>query len=110
MTPKRFRKKPVEIEVMQFDGSWSSYLDIRKWKPAAGITFVPEGYEHPFRKESETDQGNGHILGNAPSFLIIHTLEGDHRADRNDQVICGVAGELYPCKPDIFTETYEEVR
>jgi len=36
------------------------------------------------------------------------TLEGMHRADIRDFVIRGVAGEFYPCKPDIFAATYEE--
>ena len=41
--------------------------------------------------------------------LEIHTLEGVMRADPGDYVITGVHGEQYPCKPDIFLETYEEV-
>jgi hypothetical protein len=39
--------------------------------------------------------------------LVIHTLEGDMRADEGDWVIQGVAGEFYPCKPHIFELTYE---
>lgn len=39
--------------------------------------------------------------------LIIHTLEGDLRADPGDYIITGVNGEKYPCKPDIFEKTYE---
>ena len=39
--------------------------------------------------------------------LIIHTLEGDMRADKGDWVIRGIQGEYYPCKPDIFEATYE---
>lgn len=39
--------------------------------------------------------------------LIIHTLEGDMRADPLDWIITGVKGEKYPCKPDIFEATYE---
>ena len=41
--------------------------------------------------------------------MIIHTLEGDHKANIGDWIIRGVKGELYPCKPDIFEQTYEEV-
>ena len=41
--------------------------------------------------------------------LIIKTLEGDMRADIGDYVIKGVKGEFYPCKPDIFEMSYEEV-
>ena len=39
--------------------------------------------------------------------LIIHTLEGDLKADPGDYIITGVTGEKYPCKPDIFEKTYE---
>lgn len=41
--------------------------------------------------------------------LVIHTLEGDVHASPGDWIITGVAGEKYPCKPDIFAETYEPV-
>ena len=42
--------------------------------------------------------------------LIIRTLEGVHTVSWNDWIIQGVQGELYPCKPDIFEATYEEVK
>lgn len=42
--------------------------------------------------------------------MIIHTLEGDMKADIGDYIIKGVDGELYPCKPDIFKRTYKEER
>lgn len=41
--------------------------------------------------------------------IIIATLEGYHHVDLGDYVIRGVAGEFYPCKPDIFALTYEAV-
>ena len=41
--------------------------------------------------------------------LDIHTLEGIMHASVGDYIITGVHGELYPCKPDIFKETYELV-
>lgn len=41
--------------------------------------------------------------------LIIHTLEGDMKANVGDYIITGVNGEQYPCKPDIFEKTYEKV-
>jgi len=40
----------------------------------------------------------------------IDTLEGTMKANKGDFVITGVKGEIYPCKPDIFKETYEEVK
>lgn len=41
--------------------------------------------------------------------LTIHTLEGNMIASKGDYIIKGVNGEFYPCKPDIFEKTYEEV-
>ena len=41
--------------------------------------------------------------------LYIITLEGDHKANTGDYIIKGVKGEFYPCKPDIFEMSYEEV-
>lgn len=39
--------------------------------------------------------------------IIIHTLEGDMKAEKGDWIITGVNGERYPCKPEIFEKTYE---
>lgn len=41
--------------------------------------------------------------------MIIHTLEGDMKASVGDYIITGVNGEQYPCKPDIFNKTYDNV-
>ena len=41
--------------------------------------------------------------------VIIHTLEGDMKAEAGDYIVTGVLGEQYPCKPDIFKKTYEPV-
>lgn len=40
----------------------------------------------------------------------IHTLKGDMKASIGDYIITGVNGEQYPCKPDIFTKTYDRVK
>ena len=40
----------------------------------------------------------------------IKTLEGTMKADKGDYAITGIRGERYPCKPDIFKQTYEEVK
>jgi len=86
-----FRKKPVEIEARQL--THQSEFDIVSWLADHGVktrTFS----KPPMR---------------AVSGLIIPTLEGDHEASYGDYIIKGVAGEFYPCKPDIFEKTYEEV-
>ena len=51
--------------------------------------------------EAEQNTSNGAVY--------INTLEGKMRADPGDWIITGVKGERYPCKPDIFEETYELV-
>ena len=45
----------------------------------------------------------------APEQLEIITLEGMSYASMNDWIIKGIQGEFYPCKPDIFAESYDEV-
>lgn len=82
-----FRKRPVIIEARQFDGTTESALKLRQWIGVEG------GHEQ---------------LGDEIT-LVIHTLEGDHRADSGDWIIRGVQGEFYPCKPEIFAATYEAV-
>lgn len=42
--------------------------------------------------------------------MIIHTLEGDMKANVSDYIITGLRGEKYPCKPDIFEKSYELVK
>lgn len=87
--PAKFRKKPVIIEAMQFDGTNASATEIRKW--------VTE------------NKGLMSASGIAHGVLYIATLEGEMKISEGDWVIRGVAGEFYPCKPDIFTATYEPV-
>ncbi|GAA4718430.1 hypothetical protein [Brevibacillus fulvus] len=43
------------------------------------------------------------------SEVTIQTLEGLMKAEPGDWIITGVAGEQYPCKPEIFERTYEKV-
>jgi hypothetical protein len=78
----RFRKKPVEIDAWQFGGE-----PVEQW---------PEWLQ--------TAPGVMRVAGEG---LRIRTLEGDMLAREGDYIIRGVAGELYPCKPEIFEATYE---
>lgn len=82
----KFRKKPVVIEAVQFTGD-----NITQIENLLGFIVL------------------GANRSNLQSFQI-DTLEGSMRADVGDWIIKGVKGELYPCKPDIFEATYEEVR
>ena len=95
----RYRKKPVEVEARQLT-DLAARDAIADWIEAGG------------------GQVNAPFL---EPFLLIETLEGVMRGDLasegedgeevkpGDWVIQGVAGEFYPCKPDIFEQTYEAV-
>ena len=82
----KFRKKPVEIEARRFDFDDVCMRDVVRWCGGELRTFIVDD-----------------------PYIIIHTLEGDHKATLGDWIICGVKGEFYPCKPDIFEATYEPV-
>jgi hypothetical protein len=81
----KFRKKPVVIEAVHYDGSPAAYEAVCTFAP--GVHFEPAG----------------------DSRFIVPTLEGQHIASPGDWIIRGVKGELYPCKPDIFEATYDRV-
>lgn len=81
----KFRKKPVVIEAIQFDGNNNTMVD----------KFM-DGSIHNFIPHEEFD-----------NCVCIRTLEGNHVAIPGDWIIKGVKGEFYPCKPDIFEMTYE---
>lgn len=93
--PKRYRKKPVEIEACQYlpDDAEAADALAHFLEGCEGWHMCDDPKRHP-------DPQPG---------IIIPTLEGDHRADPGDWIIKGVAGEFYPCKPDIFEATYEAV-
>ena len=86
LIPQKFRKKPVVIEAMLWDGTPNATFQIRTWAQESGASIHCPGDE----------------------TLLIETLEGTMTARPGDWIIRGVAGEFYPCKPDIFEQTYEE--
>lgn len=82
---KKYRKKPVVIEAIQrVDGNDDEICD--------------------FLANSES------CFGFNAGKITIETLEGEMTVSDGDYVIKGVRGECYPCKPDIFEQTYEEVQ
>ncbi len=78
----KYRKKPIIIEAVQ----WVGNLKEMPIPPAP----------HSLLKE---EKGKWYLK----------TLEGWYILTPNDWIICGIKGEYYPCKPDIFEATYEEV-
>jgi hypothetical protein len=87
-----YRKKPVEVQawtvrdlIQKLESSWSTLPEpVRKAYDKAFFIFAADG-------------------------IHVRTLEGNMKAEMDDWIICGVKGELYPCKPDIFEATYEKV-
>lgn len=95
----KFRKKPVVIEAFQI--TEVTTRDNRDW---------PNWLNEAWQKGLEEPGGVSRwhpFTGDGP--LLVVTLEGQVKCDIGDWIIKGVKGELYPCKPDIFTATYEEV-
>lgn len=81
----QFRKKAIVIEAFRWTGG-------------------PDQEEAPVWAVDAIKNG---IITVQPGRLTIKTLEGEMQAAVGDWIIRGVKGELYPCKPDIFSATYE---
>lgn len=75
---KRYVKKPIVIEALEWDG-----LNLIEMKEFCSSCLFHD------------------------DILIIPTLEGDHKASVGDFIIRGIKGEFYPCKPDIFEQSYD---
>lgn len=97
----KFRKKPVVIEAVQWDGGAENATPIIDWILSSGHTV--RWAEARDAWESE-DGSQGYTA--EPEHLAIDTLEGTMRAEPGDWIIRGIQGEFYPCKPDIFEATY----
>ena len=86
-----YRKKPVVITAVQWDGTFESFLD------------AADMFDGPMVNWRDFEEGEEDT-----THLVIHTLEGAMRAEPGDWIVRGVKGEGYPVKPDIFELTYEE--
>lgn len=86
---EKYRKKPLEIEALQFTHITKDQVYF--WALSINHNVIPtwDSYNNPIIK--------------------IPTLEGVMICSYGDYLIKGVAGELYPCKPEIFEATYEKV-
>jgi hypothetical protein len=82
---KRFVKKPIPIEAIQ-------YLTENVNQVSKFIGDFP------------------HKIIESDKLIIISTLEGDHLVRHGDYVIKGIYDEFYPCKPDIFEDSYLELK
>lgn len=116
-TATKFRKKPVVIEAMHFDGGQANADPIIDWVVASGGA---AGWHQDGTLAADPDcptpeyHDSHHYCPScafttAAEGITIKTLEGVMNASVGDFIIKGVQGEFYPCKPDIFEATYEEV-
>lgn len=90
----KFRKKPVTIEAHRWQGDIRALMRKKRGEapPPSGKVDLPI-----------------HVITGS-DHLEIDTLEGAGLvASLGDWIICGVKGEFYPCKPDIFEATYERI-
>lgn len=91
----KYRKKPVLIEAAQLTPTAALHALMGEAPGPFGL-LVSGDFNRERREVSR-------------AWVSIETLEGVMRADLNDWIIRGVKGEIYPCKPDIFETTYEQV-
>lgn len=92
---KKYKKKPVVIEAIQYNGENFNYI----------VNWINENW-----KDSRIQGVSGRVdWSPGPPPIDIETLEGTMIADVGDFIIKGIEGEFYPCKPDIFKKTYQEV-
>jgi hypothetical protein len=90
-----YRKKPVVVEVVQWLEPGDHPMVLPGWKSGDGQIYC-----------NLPPQVN--VYDKTPVYAI-KTLEGWHEVTCGDFIITGVDGEVYPCKPGIFTRTYEKV-
>ena len=83
--PKQYRKKSVVVEAMQWTGEEAN----EQWL-------------------AEFMGGSPLVFAETPRMLLVQTPNGGVYATVGEWIIKGVKGEFYPCKPDIFEQTYEE--
>lgn len=88
----KFRKKPVVIEAVQITTK-TIYDNTYRREPMSWL-------------DDAIDAGKV-TIDERDLSASIETLEGVMYADPGDWIICGIQGEIYPCKPDIFAATYE---
>ena len=90
----KYRKKPVVIEAVQFNG-------FKEENGQVNLSERPEWLTSEFGKKV--------IFFDKQNTLTIKTLEGNMIANLGDWIIKGINNEFYPIKSEIFFKTYEKV-
>lgn len=94
---KKYVKKPVQIEAIQLKED--NIIEVLDFLDGANYKETKSAEELEDFSKAMLEQG----------YIEIETLEGMMKASFGDYIIKGIKGEFYPCKPDIFIATYEEV-
>lgn len=89
----KYRKKPITVDAYQLVNNHGKGSNYPEWLNMA----IVDGTVTILR---DKDKG---------MWANIRTLEGIMRADEGDYIIRGIKGEMYPCKSDIFSDTYEKL-
>lgn len=100
MMDHKYRKKPVIIEAFQM--TKKRRQDKSEWPD-----WLREAWNKPPSSEGAV-WAEWYLQSDGTDRIRIRTLEGGYVVSWNDWIIKGVQGELYPCKPDIFEQTYEK--
>ena len=95
---KKYIKKPVQIEAIQLKED--NIIEV--------FDFL-DGANYKGTKSTEELEDFSQMMLKQ-DYIEIETLEGMMKASFGDYIIKGIKGEFYPCKPDIFIATYEEVK
>ena len=95
---KKYIKKPVEVKAIQLKED--NIIEV--------FDFLDEANYEETKSAEELEDFSKAML--EQGYIEIETLEGMMKASFGDYIIKGIKGEFYPCKPDIFKATYEEVR
>lgn len=99
---KRYRKKPVVITACQWFKNGDHYSDGDPKTEGETVRY--------YRTPDATCDSKCRVCGvRLFAHGWIDTLEGGLRVCPGDFIIEGIEGEYYPCKPDIFYATYEDV-
>lgn len=100
----KFQKKPVVIAAEQW------FPDVLPWPEGVEVETIVGDCDDPQCGDSTWDHACTAGSSKPTGRHIIKTLEGPHIVSPGDWVITGVKGEKYPCKPEIFSLTYEPAR
>jgi hypothetical protein len=88
---KKYVKKPVIIEAVQYTGTYESFCEIQDF---VGDSFIPYQMLVTDDRSVGIKTSEGNMIANVGDYIIEEPFDKQRK--------------FYPCKPDIFEMTYEE--